>query len=105
MSYRFGVFPSVLLATMPLADFQLLVAAERLEPRGERRDDLRAGIVAAAMANFNAFRGRGGRAARPSDFMPDFGPQRKTQDPREAKAQILRWVMAKGGQVIEAGKG
>lgn len=53
-----------------------------LEPFGEERADLRAGIVAAAVAN--CFRPRGARALRPQDFMPAFGRR-----PQTAEDQIL----------------
>lgn len=48
------------------------MAYERLEPFGERRADLRAGIVASTIAN--AHRGKEGRPYTPQDFMPDFEP-------------------------------
>ena len=45
----------------------------RLEPWGEQRADLRAGIVAAACTAPWAGRGK---APRPADFMPDFDGSR-----------------------------
>lgn len=45
----------------------------KLEPFGEERADLRAGIVAATIAN--AHRRKGSKPFKPSDFMPAFGPQ------------------------------
>jgi len=50
-----------------------------IEPFGEERSDLRAGIVAATTAN--AFRGKGAKPFKPQDFMPGFGA--KKQDWRE----------------------
>lgn len=42
----------------------------RLEPFGEERADLRAGIVASTIANCHV--GKRGKAFKPSDFMPFF---------------------------------
>ena len=50
------------------------IAYFRIDPFGEERADLRAGIIASTVAN--AFRSRG-RSARPADFMPRFEPKRK----------------------------
>ncbi|MCH8189083.1 MAG: DUF4035 domain-containing protein [Proteobacteria bacterium] len=44
------------------------MAFYRLEPFGDERADLRAGIVASTIANVN--RGKRGRAKKPTDFMP-----------------------------------
>ena len=46
------------------------IAYYGLEPWGEERADLRAGIVASTVANTN--RGGNNRAHKPSDFMPKF---------------------------------
>ena len=45
-----------------------------VEPWGETRADLRAGIVAATIANVN--RGKGARSFKPGDFMPNFEPRK-----------------------------
>lgn len=44
------------------------MAFDSLEPVGELRADVRAGLVAATVANVH--RGRGQRAFTPGDFMP-----------------------------------
>ncbi len=55
-----------------------------LEPWGEERADLRAGIVASTIANVN--RGKG-KAFSPGDFMPEFDkPIRKKQTAAEMAA-------------------
>lgn len=46
------------------------LAYAQVEPFGEERADLRAGIVAATVANVN--RAKGTPAAKPTDFMPQF---------------------------------
>ena len=63
-----------MLASMPRRMLTEWLAFFRRNPFGEERADLRAGIIASAVAN--AFRGKG-RAARPADFMPRFGKKKK----------------------------
>ena len=46
------------------------MAYDRLEPWGEERADLRAGIIAATIAN--SMRGKKGKPFKPADFMPKF---------------------------------
>ena len=55
-----------------------------LEPWGEERADLRAGIIASTIANVNRSKGK---AFSPGDFMPEFDkPVRKHQTPEEMAA-------------------
>lgn len=68
-------------------EFAQWIAYHGMEPWGEERADLRAGIIAATIANVN--RG-GGKAASPHDFMPDFDPQPKVQSLEEQKAVMAR---------------
>jgi len=49
------------------------MAYARIEPFGEERADLRAGIVASTIANTN--RGRGQKPYKPQQFMPEFEPE------------------------------
>lgn len=63
------------------AEFSEWMAYDRIEPFGERRADLRAGIVAAVTAN--AFRGKDSKPFQASDFMPDFDKKTKEQSPEE----------------------
>jgi hypothetical protein len=67
------------------------------EPWGEWRSDLRAGIVAATVAN-----SAGGKSTfQAKDFMPDFTdnkPAAKVNDPRAIEAFFLRKARA----VVEA---
>lgn len=57
------------------------IAYDHIEPFGERRADLRAGIVAAVTAN--AFRGKDSKPFQASDFMPDFDKKLQQQTPEE----------------------
>lgn len=52
------------------------MAYDLVEPIGEYRADLRAGIVASTVANVNRPKGR--RAYSPEDFMPRFREQKQT---------------------------
>lgn len=59
------------------------MAYAQVEPFGEKRADLRAGIVASTMANIH----RGKRQAfKPDDFMPEF--ERTEQAPEEMQALL-----------------
>jgi hypothetical protein len=75
----------------------------RLEPFGEERADLRAGIIASTIANVNRS-SRTAKAFSPKDFMPDFdrgrGP-RKRQRLEDMKAAALALCLAFGGSVTQ----
>lgn len=71
-----------MLAQMSAAQLRGWMAYYNIEPWGEDRGDLRAGIVAATVAN--AFRKKGSRPMRPADFMPQFdAPYRPPPDPQD----------------------
>lgn len=65
-----------------------------LEPFGENRADLRAGIVAATTANL--FRKNGAPPYKPQDFMPKFGRER--QDWRQQLEKVKAINAALGGK-------
>jgi len=69
---------------MELAEW---MAYEELEPFGEARADMRAGIIAATFANVH--RRKGARPFKPIDFMPKFDRQ-----PEQTPEQQLRIVEA-----------
>lgn len=71
-----------MLESMPADMLCEWMAYYRIDPFGEDRADLRAGIIASTMAN--VFRSRG-RTFKPADFMPSFEPK-KPQSPAEMKA-------------------
>ncbi len=66
-------------------------AYAELEPFGEWRGDLRAGIVASTIANVN--RKKDSKPFKASDFMPEFGKQKdapvKKQSVSEMKEILL----------------
>lgn len=76
--------------TITTRDFQGWQRYYRIEPWGERRADLRAGIVAAAVRN--AMRGRGSRAFRAQDFLPEFGVARRRMDDETVADRIVLWA-------------
>lgn len=63
---------------------------DRCEPWGPERGDLRAGIVAATVAN--TVRGKGARPFKPADFMPQFGGNKQT--PSQVAAVIGAYFRA-----------
>ncbi len=74
---------------MSSAEYAEWIAFMGLEPIGEVRADLRAGIVASTIANVN--RGKRQKPFKPADFMPDFGPKRDSK----RLSRRLRAVMMK----------
>lgn len=56
-----------------------------VEPFGEVRGDIQAGIVAATFANAN--RKKGSKALNPADFMPKFGDEGQSEAEMLAAAQ------------------
>jgi hypothetical protein len=76
-----------LLAELTSPQIAEWMAYFQLEPFGERRADLRAGIIASTVAN--AHRAKDSRPYKPQDFMPDFESGRTEDDAADllAKAQ------------------
>ena len=62
-----------LLRHMSSSEFREWCVYSGIEPFGEERADLRAGIIASTFAS--AYRKKGSRRPKPSDFMPKFGEQ------------------------------
>ena len=78
-------------AEMTAREFKEWQAYFDIEPFGEKRADLRAGIVASTVHNMQTR-----HSLKPSDFMPDFGPKRR-QTVAEMQARILVATGAKIG--------
>ena len=76
-----------MLSEISSAQFAEWMAYSTLEPWGEERDDLRMGIIASTIANAN--RGKGQKAYKPSDFMPDFEPETEEQAQARLMAQAF----------------
>lgn len=81
-----------MLAEMTSVQFAEWMAYSKLEPWGEERDDLRMGIIASTIANVN--RGKGQKAFKPDDFMPQFEPETEEQ---AAERLIAKAMLALGG--------
>jgi hypothetical protein len=77
-----------MLSEITSRQFAEWMAYAQLEPFGEERDDLRMGIVASTIANAN--RGKGQKAYKPTDFIPDFEPETEEQ----AQARLMAKAMA-----------
>jgi hypothetical protein len=87
------------------AEFCEWLAFAEIEPFGEARADLRAGIIAATVANALSS-GRKNYSA--SDFMPDFSGEKKEQSRiEEMKARIqmaAAWSMKNGNASKSIGR-
>lgn len=92
-----------MLARMDARQWGLWCAYHGLEPFGEERADLRAGITSATFAN--CFRGKNTPAFTPKQFMPNFDPprERTAKDVERDVARAMAYVMATGGKVVTAG--
>ncbi len=75
------------------------MALYRVEPWGERRSDLQAGVVAATVANCNRAKA-GDRTFGPEDFALEFGA-REPQSAAEMAAKLRAQVLAAGGTIKE----
>ena len=90
--------PDALLAHLPYQVFRDWIQYFQLEPFGEERADLRAGIISSVVANCMA-RKKGRPAFRPADFMPDF--ERKERTEQELWGQMMLIAKVLGGDVID----
>lgn len=66
------------------AEFSEWLAYEKLNPIGEQRADLRAGIIASVVASVF-----GRKTYKPADFMPDFGKEERIENQMAALKSIL----------------
>jgi hypothetical protein len=67
------------------------MAFYHMDPWGEERADLRAGIIASVIANVNRGR-RSTRRFKPADFMPQFTRTRPRQETGEMIRNITRVI-------------
>lgn len=73
-----------------------------LEPSGEERADLRAGIVACTIAN--SVRGKGTKPTKPQDFMPKFDNRVEEQTEEEIMFAAQSMAIAFGGKAGKVSK-
>jgi len=85
---------------MPARELIRYMAMYEISPWGEERADIRAGCVAATQ--YNLTRGRGAKAMKISDFLPDFAPK-KRQTPQEM-ANLLNMYADAHNARLEAKK-
>lgn len=92
-----------MLGRMSSAEITEWLAFFQLEPFGGERDDLRAGIVAATVANVNRDPKKQKRPYEAGDFMPVFpgfggdGGGRREKSPEELRRKWEMVVAAMGG--------
>lgn len=90
---------------MPAHIWHEWLAYMKLEPIGEERADLRAGIIASTIANANRNPKKRSKPFTPKDFMPKFGERQKVQS-QEEMIEIARQItLAFGGQDLRENKG
>jgi hypothetical protein len=81
---------------MTYRELRLWIEAYGVEPWGEDRADLRAGIIASTTANCHRSKGK---PFRPSDFIPTFTPQRdRPQTEAEMQAAVRKFNALMGGK-------
>lgn len=97
LSYRLGRTLRELEATLTVEELVLYAVAEGIEPRGEARADLRAGIIAAAASN--PYRKKNAPPFKPADFIPKF--RRQKQNMGLLKKQLMAYTLKLGGTVTE----
>ena len=83
---------------MGMGEFASWLAYYRLDPWGEDRGDLRAGIVASTIANVHA--GRRGKPFTARDFMPEYGKAAASKKPQTW--QEMHATMARFGEAHNA---
>ena len=87
-----------LLGELDSRELTAWMAYESVEPFGERRANLHAGIVAATVANVN--RDKHTRAFQPTDFLLEFARERVVNE--DAQMQAMRAHMQLVAQVQNA---
>lgn len=94
--------PDAMLARLPWRVWSEWQTFAALEPFGEERADLRAGIVAATIANYLA-RGKGKPAFKPRDFMPQFGKPAQSESAASSDhyQQALMITRLFGGKIVK----
>lgn len=90
-----------LLQSMDAVEFRQWLALYERDPWTEDRSDLRAGIIAATVANANSTK----RRFKPSDFVPDYERRRrKAMTPDQLRDMALRINAMMGGSVQTAAR-
>lgn len=74
---------------MSSAEFMAWVAYAELEPFGPLREDLRAGHIAALIANIARSMGKRPSTAKPSDWFPELA---EPEPPVDVVSKLRAWV-------------
>jgi hypothetical protein len=100
-----GIPIGELQARMSSLEFAEYWAFHQIEPIGPEREDLRAGIVAATVANANRDRKRRPRPYTPAEFMPKVPTFEDDEPPDEEElaAKIDRAMEGLGGDPVTPG--
>jgi len=95
--------PRILQREISSLDFAEWLAYQELEPFGEERADLRAGIISATVANTARDPKKRRKPFRPAEFMPEFGPK-KEQSWQDQLSIVEMLNAAFGGEDKRNGK-
>lgn len=87
-------------ARISAREFAEWMAYYTLEPWGQERADLRAGIIASTVANANRDAKKRRQPFKPQDFMPAFDREPQTADQQLAMARMI--TEALGGEILTA---
>ena len=78
---------------MSAAEFRAWMAYYEIEPFGEERADLRAGILAATLVNINRRKGR--KAVTAHELMPYLTKAAEPKEPAGRMAALMRAIMTR----------
>ncbi len=67
----------------------------RLDPWGEERADVRAGVM--ALSALTPWRGKDAEALEPLDLLPDWSGERAERKRREKNEGMVAWIKAMSG--------
>lgn len=89
---------SEMMERMPASEFVEWMVLEQIEPFGDRRADILAGIIAATVANVNRVKGQ--KPMAPEDFMIKWEkPAAKVQSPNDQLARMLLFQKIQNARV------
>jgi len=92
-----------LLAELSTREFDEWLAYYQIEPWGEERGDVRAGIIASTIANVNRNPKQRRKPYSPKDFMPVYDKPPKRQQSTEEMLRMAEMITAAmGGQDLRA---
>lgn len=94
---------AVLRAIMPYSEFLAWQAWYEAEPRGDERDDWRAALQSAVLANLHRDAKKKKTAYSPQDFLLQFAAKEKSQEgeqsPQATRALVEMLAAAYGGRI------